>query len=398
MFRFRLILAAFCISILGHNCARYDAPPGFLALLLAGSSGSSGSTGCQETRAPQFSAWGKRRVLNIQNSGRAETLNDFPTLVVLNSTRIDYNQTQNSGQDLRFVDNDGVTTISHQIETWNEAGNSYVWVRIPQVEASTNADCIWMYYGNASAADGQNATNVWSSDFAGVFHLNSSVADSTSNIANGVVTGGVTDVAGKFSGGKAFAAGMVQTPINSPKTATSVTLSLWFRTNSTNSLRHFVWEGRNGENGWGNLNVATSHEMHLSQGYFSGPLLNCLNFFYGFESTGQVNALTAVGSFTDTTNWHYLTGVVRDAGTAPVGELYLDGALVASASGTTTDRSNWDTNFRMGADGTGAAGARAYTGDLDEVRVETTGRSSNWISAQFASQNDAGFIAFGNEQ
>lgn len=258
--------------LMGENCARYDAGAGFMALLLAGGSAgsdSNGFIGCVTARASQFSIWGRRRPLMIQNATRAETFTNFPTLVVLDSTRVDYAQTQNSGQDLRFVDNDASTTLPHQIETWNEAGSSYVWVNIPQVEASTNADCIWMYYGNAAAADGQNATSVWSSEFSGVYHFNTAVTDSTSNAANGTINGTVNNVAGKLSGGQSFAAGFVQTPINSPRTAANITLSLWFRTNTTVSLRHLMWEGRSGQNGWGNPGDPTSHEMHLSQGYFS---------------------------------------------------------------------------------------------------------------------------------
>src|SRR3989304_706971 len=48
--------------------------------------------------------WQFKRKLTFNNATVAENLVDFPVLVVLNSSRIDYTQTQNAGQDLRFPD------------------------------------------------------------------------------------------------------------------------------------------------------------------------------------------------------------------------------------------------------------------------------------------------------
>ncbi len=43
------------------------------------------------------------------------------------------------------------TLLAHEIESWNESGTSYVWVSVPQIDASSGTDYIWMYYGNAAA-------------------------------------------------------------------------------------------------------------------------------------------------------------------------------------------------------------------------------------------------------
>ena len=93
--------------------------------------------------------WTARQNLTFNNLAQTENLADFPVLVVLNSGNIDYSKTQDNGADLRFIDADG-TMLAHEIETWNESGDSYVWVKIPQVDGSSNTDSIVMYYGNAS--------------------------------------------------------------------------------------------------------------------------------------------------------------------------------------------------------------------------------------------------------
>ena len=90
----------------------------------------------------------------------SEDLINFPVLVKLDSgADIDYSKTQNSGQDIRFTDSDG-TVLSYEIEEWDETGSSFVWVKIPQIDQNSNTDYIYIYYGNDSASDGQDAENV----------------------------------------------------------------------------------------------------------------------------------------------------------------------------------------------------------------------------------------------
>src|SRR3989304_2854394 len=133
--------------------------------------------------------WGFKRKLTFNNSGQVENLVNVPVLVVLNSSRIDYSQTQNQGQDLRFTDSDGTTLLAHEIEQWDEAGTSYVWVKVPQIDGASTTDHIWMFYGNASAVDGQNPPAVWSNGFESVYHLHNAFNDSTGLHASGTNSG-----------------------------------------------------------------------------------------------------------------------------------------------------------------------------------------------------------------
>ncbi|MGH7253902.1 MAG: DUF2341 domain-containing protein, partial [Nitrospiraceae bacterium] len=152
--------------------------------------------------------WSRRRKLTFNNAAQAENLVNFPVLVVLNSSRIDYGLTQNQGQDLRFTDSDGVTLLAHEIEKWDEAGTSYVWVKVPQIDASSTTDHIWMYYGNATVADGQDAGPVWSNGYAGVWHLgeggNTTRQDSTCNNNDVADTTTVAAATGKVGGAADF--------------------------------------------------------------------------------------------------------------------------------------------------------------------------------------------------
>jgi hypothetical protein len=77
------------------------------------------------------SSWLNRKVISFDNTASSSNLTDFPVLIALDSTKIDYSKTQNSGQDIRFVDGDG-TALSYEIEKWDESGTSLVWVKVPK--------------------------------------------------------------------------------------------------------------------------------------------------------------------------------------------------------------------------------------------------------------------------
>lgn len=98
--------------------------------------------------------WNSRIKLTFDNLAQSENLDNFPVLVKLNSDRIDYDKTQDLGQDIHFVDFDGFTVLAHEIEEWNEGGDSYVWVNVPRIDGNSNADYIWTYFGNTSVGDG----------------------------------------------------------------------------------------------------------------------------------------------------------------------------------------------------------------------------------------------------
>src|SRR3989338_7734127 len=185
-----------------------------------------------------------RRKITFNNSAQAENLTNFPVLIKLDSTRIDYSKVQDAGQDLRFTDSDGTTLLSYEIEKWDETGNSFVWVKIPQIDASSSTDYIYMYYGNASATDSQSATGVWDSNFKLVQHLKESsgttTADSTSNGNNGTKVSETSPTAlssGKIGTSQTFngTSDYVDTSYIQYQ-VTAYTIEAWVKTTSGNRI------------------------------------------------------------------------------------------------------------------------------------------------------------------
>ncbi|MBQ3747648.1 MAG: DUF2341 domain-containing protein, partial [Kiritimatiellae bacterium] len=98
------------------------------------------------------------------------TVENFPALVRL-SEGIDgfrYSDFMEDGADLVFADADGAV-LSAEIDTWDTAGTSLVWVKVPVFK---NGMSIYAYWG-ASSASSVASTGTWS-DFAGVWHMNES--------------------------------------------------------------------------------------------------------------------------------------------------------------------------------------------------------------------------------
>ena len=135
--------------------------------------------------------WDARVQLTFNNAAQTENLDNFPVLIVLDPSNIDYGLIEPNGADLRFVDADDATLLSHEIESWNPGGTSYVWVRVPRIDGSSSTDFIYLYYDKTGALDAQDPPGVWSAGYLAVWHLDdqpiaaNAVLDSTANAKHG---------------------------------------------------------------------------------------------------------------------------------------------------------------------------------------------------------------------
>ena len=133
------------------------------------------------------------------------TLTDFPVLVRIaeyNATAgtgiqgFDYDDLmfKSTGDDICFVAEDG-TPLAFEIDTWNTAGESLVWVKLPSMQNGTE---FAMFYRSSKKGKVDVCTDNPFADYVGVWHLgetgsgNSStkVFDSSGNGLTGTATGG----------------------------------------------------------------------------------------------------------------------------------------------------------------------------------------------------------------
>ena len=109
--------------------------------------------------APQNSdSYSYRRKISFDNSAQAENLVNFPVDVKANNSSLAWSSLiQADMDDVIFVDADDTTPLSFEWETKVPAGDSIAWVKVPQVNASSSADYVYMYYGNPSTSSQETA-------------------------------------------------------------------------------------------------------------------------------------------------------------------------------------------------------------------------------------------------
>ncbi len=104
-------------------------------------------------------SWQYRREVTINNPGSNE-LTDFQIKIELDNTNFDFTHALNDGGDLRITTNDGTTTVSFWIESWNaEDELATIWANIPNIPLSISS--LWLYYGNVSATNVSNGRNTF---------------------------------------------------------------------------------------------------------------------------------------------------------------------------------------------------------------------------------------------
>ena len=125
------------------------------------------------------------------------TFADFPVLVRLLAEASALLQSA-GGTDLLVTDENG-TVLSFEVETFDPAGTTFVWVKVPVLSASTK---LTVYFGGDANPD-NNPTAVWSR-YVGVWHYapsaagGTTIADATGNGLAGTTTGSLTTYAGPF--------------------------------------------------------------------------------------------------------------------------------------------------------------------------------------------------------
>jgi hypothetical protein len=320
----------------------------------------------------QSSGWTYRRQLTFDNAGSATSLDDFVVLIVVDSTRIDYAEFRPAGQDLRFFDAGG-SPLFHQTARWDTSGTSYVWVRVPRIDAASTADHIWMHYGNPSAADAQSPEEVWDVGYEAVWHLDGSdLTDSTRNDYD-ATRFGATNVDGVIAGGKAFdAASMQYLDTSFDAQLATYTIEAWVRGNAVpieDLSVGVVHREANFQINWNHLEVdfRGGAGVRTNGDWFGAPF-------------GALSGLT----------WYWLT-VTYDG---DVLRAYRDGALAAENAGPTGDPDS-----PMPASLAATIGKHAnldlfFDGSVDEVRFSSVARSPDWIAVQHASMTDR-LVTFG---
>ena len=320
--------------------------------------------------ASAFSAFATFTASGYEGS---EELEEFPTLVRLaeNSPEgFSYDDCSSDGSDIRFADAEG-HLIAHEIDTWDPAGESLIWVNVPKLTAETQ---FRMYIGGDGSAPTLPSSSVWRrAGYHFVDHNNvvssTAGADSTGSGLVGV----------KYSGDLAVAA-VEGAPMGKADDQTNshgwtvvkdakwsahggqVTISCWsYRTDVTTTTGRQLM----GVKGAYYLKNNTPANNKLQLGYNSTDLI---------DMEGPVKA----------GNWMQISGVMN--GTEY--KLYQNGVLLGSKSDGTAIADAAD-KLSFGSEYVGSSRNKGY---LDEYRLRWGSSSADWVKAEYDTVMKAGFL------
>ncbi len=356
----------------------------------AGGSGASVSAGTGGSPSWYDPALGRRRPVTI-GAVEGAALDDFPVLVRLDPTRIDYAATADGGADLRFVGDDQTTLLAHDIEAWSTGGDSVIWVRVPALSGG-GPTTIWLYHGGEPAQPTLPSTETWSNGFEAVWHLGQGAADATAHDHDGMSAGGVAPGAAGIIGSAHTFDGTddyIQIPASDAIDSLFVaggTISAWIRPASSGASQRARIFDRSLDSGF------TGGWAFLMSDY---QVMDSLGFAHGYD-VSDAWWTTPMGSMTYGT-WHHVAVTFAQADSKPA--IYMDGAaveVVVSDGADGAPATPTPIPARIG--NRSGATDRAFAGTIDELRLSTTVRSPAWIATEARAADDAWLTVGAEEQ
>lgn len=327
--------------------------------------------------------WPSRIEMTIQSSQVIDDLTDFPVYVDLaHLGSLFFSAINNDGGDIRVTTSDGITEVAREVVTASTTALTGELHFLAPSISSTVDTTFYIYYGNNSANDYASTTqyganNVWTNNYDAVYHMQEDpggsvpqMLDSTRNGHNGEALG--MTISNQTAGQIGFAVSHEDSAdrvrgsgFSDLGTVNSdYALSLWFNADvgETDGNLLQVSSGSDGT-GWCLPMLALNGDSVQSISWAPG------------QSTALGTTSVTQGQ------WHQVYHTWSSSNGLSV---YLDGNEdnnTAQANFSASGASNYiHTGYSPGICG-GDEGS--FAGDIDEVRISTTTRTTAWINAEY---------------
>ena len=316
---------------------------------------------------------------------------NFPLLINITDQEL-HDYVQADGDDIAFANE--TDWLYHEIELFNQDYNDthahlVAWVDIPSLSTTSDTN-IYMYYGNSMLESQENASEVWNSNYKAVWHLNTTLLDSTDNNNDGTnfeaddvlaFIGGARDYDGDDDYSNMGSGGSIDNIFNG-----GATISAWIYPEGWGGVPPDPEFGRildkstetSGTNGW---------VLCLDGG--SSPWYNQLLFYRDFSDN---RGLWMSGDNTITLNqWQHIVVTYDDTSASNDPKLYINGVDQSGKSGWEDDTPVGTANSDFAQSlyiGNFMGGGRGFNGLIDEIRIHSGIKSSGWIQTEYNNQND----------
>jgi hypothetical protein len=334
------------------------------------------------------------KTLQITVNGVPEnvTLTDFPLLVRLSESAItgfsyqDFRGT--NGSDLRFETADG-TGLAYDIDTWNDQGESLVWVKVPTL---AKGDVLTMRYGSA-APDANDPTAVWA-NYVGVWHGNDlTCATGGDYPASPIKDSGSTVFAPSSNESSHLGAAFrnentanntrlklgttAKNPLVALASISQFSLSLWVKPTNTDSPSYRLASNKSsyGDNGFEFLAISGSGTQIRGNG--SG------NAFGWWPDGYQTLKRRA---------WTHQAFTINGTDAA----IFADGIVKTGSVVAPTATGSY--GVAIGGYANNAQSAAPIVGYVDEIRIYNGVPAAAYLQAEYAQVVAAGYVSYGTVQ
>ena len=315
------------------------------------------------------------------------TLANFPVLVRLSDVSgFDFADFSTPAAELRFTDAAG-NNLNYEIDTWDSTANkALVWVSVPSLSGTTTE--IRAYYGPSSTSGLPSVSSdaVWSSaGYVGVWHFNEQNADGSYPDATGR---GAT--ASRIAGDATPNAPTSATPspngttyhvANSVLAVASANTASWTFSSTGYSVEAWLIPTGN----YNRMFVQTTG-MNTGNAFAFGPTeVYQMSGEFGGYAGGWTSAVASQS------DWRFVTGVWANSGKSFATRTCVNGSNQAGTKDKVAvdfDSTGMALTGRNGTD----QGSTVMNFSVDEIRVRTGETSSDWMDANYATQNNPGFL------
>ena len=369
----------------------------------------------------------KKFTVTVSGYNGSETFADFPMLVRLSTAISGFSYddfVQSDYSDLAFFDASG-NPLAFDVDTWNTAGESLVWVKVPSFAAGTT---VTVAYSGLVRNDVHQAAT-WSA-YRGIWHLNESgngaqaIADATANAMTGTSHSATAYVpAGQLGGSRRMATnrgasdqnGGVRIPFNPAMNITGgdyyLVASAWVNLGTGGNWGGMLFTRKNdmADGGWGmayHFTEMNHFDFYFRDGDFTGLYTPWSDGGGGYT---QYNAAESIWKSNGTAGeWHKYTFVYRWTGSIVTCNVYLDGEkgsecwlynyLSDGEGGHTDDRSYvniyqpTDRGLALGA--YLGSGQHPLLGAMDEVRLRSGATSSTREALEYGQESNAAYYSY----
>lgn len=304
-------------------------------------------------------------------------LTDFPLYVDLSTLGNDFwADVASDGRDIRVTSGDGETELPYDLVAMNATAKTGELHFLADSVDSATTTYFFIYFNNPSASayyptDTYGSEAVWS-EYKAVYHFND---DPTA------VDNYITDATGN---GNDLLVEVAALATSTGQLGLGINLI-----GSTGILRNAGFTWTQGDplitSGWYKM-PAASNESLWQWGTAASP--NSMEFRPWYQTTNGLHYFGVTGGATysqsprDTTNWLHFT-TIGATSTSQDNLVYLNSIEVERVTQTVANPyNNGATGLQVGREGT----TNSLQAQIDEFRITTTHRNSDWVQAEYSNQ------------